>query len=208
MIQASRYRALEWTGMFLAVGLSALVISFNLAAPLSTYDGGISAAAATFTLHGLLPYRDYWLLYGPLSGFLLAIPTAFLGPSIALSVSAVVMLRQGTAGLPPGRTAGLELAQMDQSASLWQGGAGSRGVTSSTFYARFQRYLRDAGLAPSGVHITRHTAAKLRRDAGESIEAVSAFLDHSSLAVTTVYLRRLEGETDRAWVDVAAAIWV
>ncbi len=104
--------------------------------------------------------------------------------------------------------AGLELAQMDQSASLWQGGAGSRGVTSSTFYARFRRYLRDAGLALSGVHITRHTAAKLRRDAGESIEAVSAFLDHSSLAVTTVYLRRLEGETDRAWVDVAAAIGV
>ncbi len=35
-----------------------------------------------------------------------------------------------------------------------------------------------AGLAPSGLHILRHTAAKLRRDAGESIEAVSAFLDH------------------------------
>ena len=32
----------------------------------------------------LLPYRDCWLLYGPLSGLLLAIPTAFLGPSIEL----------------------------------------------------------------------------------------------------------------------------
>jgi hypothetical protein len=51
-------------------------------------------------------------------------------------------------------------------------------------------------------------AAKLRRDAGASIEAVSAFLDHSSLAVTTVYLRRLEGETDRTWPDVAVAIGV
>ena len=49
---------------------------------------------------------------------------------------------------------------------------------------------------------------KLRRDAGASIEAVSAFLDHSSLAVTTVYLRRLEGETDRTWPDVAVAIGV
>ena len=84
LIQARRYRALEWTGALLAVALSAVVISFNLATPLSTYDGGISASAATFTLHGLLPYRDYWLLYGPLSGFLLAIPTAFLGPSIEL----------------------------------------------------------------------------------------------------------------------------
>jgi len=104
------------------------------------------------------------------------------------------------------RDAGLSLADMDPSASLWQSAAGTRGVTGSTFYARFRRYLRAAGLAPSGLHILRHTAAKLRRDAGASIEAVSAFLDHSSLAVTSVYLRRLEGETDRTWPDVAVAI--
>ena len=85
MIQAGRSRTTEWPGALLAVTLTAVVISFNLAAPLSTYDGGISASAATFTLHGLLPYRDYWLLYGPLSGFLLAIPTALLGPSIELT---------------------------------------------------------------------------------------------------------------------------
>ena len=104
--------------------------------------------------------------------------------------------------------AGLALAEMDPSASLWQAGAGTRGVTSSTFYAHFRRYLRLAGLAPTGLHILRHTAAKLRRDAGASIEAVSSFLDHSSLAVTSVYLRRLEGETDRTWPDVAVAIGV
>ena len=95
---------------------------------------------------------------------------------------------------------------MDPGASLWQAGAGPRGVTSATFYARFRRYLRAAGLAPSGLHILHHTAAKLRRDAGASIEAVSSFLDHSSIAVTSVYLRRLEGVDDRAWADVAAAI--
>jgi len=68
--------------------------------------------------------------------------------------------------------------------------------------------LRTAGLAPTGLHILRHSAAKLRRDAGASIEAVSSFLDHSSLAVTSVYLRRLEGEADRTWPDVAVAIGV
>jgi len=73
-------------------------------------------------------------------------------------------------------------------------------------YTRFRRYLRAAELPPSGLHILRHSAAKLRRDAGESVEAVSSFLDHSSLAVTSVYLRRLEGEADRTWPDVAAAI--
>jgi integrase/recombinase XerC len=104
------------------------------------------------------------------------------------------------------RDAGLSLVDMDPSASLWQAAAETRGVTGSTFYARFRRYLRAAALAPSGLHVLRHTAAKLRRDAGASIEAVSAFLDHSSLAVTSVYLRRLEGETDRTWPDVALAI--
>jgi integrase/recombinase XerC/integrase/recombinase XerD len=104
--------------------------------------------------------------------------------------------------------AGLEITAMAPDASLWQAGAGSSGVSGGVVYGRFRRYQRSAGLPPAGLHILRHTAAKLRRDAGESIEAVSAFLDHSSLAVTSVYLRRLEGETDTRWVDVAAAIGV
>jgi integrase/recombinase XerC len=102
--------------------------------------------------------------------------------------------------------AGLGLAEMDPATSLWQAGAGTRGVTGSTLYSRFRRYLRLAGLQPTGLHVLRHTAAKLRRDAGASIEAVSSFLDHSSLAVTSVYLRRLEGEADRTWPEVAIAI--
>ena len=97
---------------------------------------------------------------------------------------------------------------MDPAQSIWQAGAGLQGITSGTFYCHFRRYLRDAGLPPTGLHVMRHSAAKLRRDAGESVEAVSAFLDHSSLAVTTVYLRRLEGQTDRTWPDVALAIGV
>ena len=104
--------------------------------------------------------------------------------------------------------ASLSLANMEPTASLWQAGAGARGITSATFYNRFRRYLRTAGLAPTGMHILRHSAAKLRRDAGASIESVSSFLDHSSLAVTSVYLRRLEGEADRMWPDVAVAIGV
>jgi len=104
--------------------------------------------------------------------------------------------------------AGLELGSMPKEASLWQAGAGVRGVTSSTFYSRFRRYLKAAGLAPTGIHVLRHSAARLRRQAGESVEDVSAFLDHSSLAVTTTYLRRLEGQEDRAWRGVAEAIGV
>src|SRR5664280_2898927 len=104
--------------------------------------------------------------------------------------------------------AGKELSSMAPAESLWQAGARPEGVTSGTFYSRFRRYLGAAGMAPTGIHVLRHTAAKLRRDAGESIEAVSAFLDHSSLAVTSVYLRRLESQEDRAWREVAEAIGV
>ena len=104
--------------------------------------------------------------------------------------------------------AGTELTTIYPEASLWQAGAGPGGISSGAFYGRFRRHLAAASLTPTGLHVLRHTAAKLRRDAGASVEAVSAFLDHSSLAVTTVYLRRLEGETDRTWPDVALAIGV
>jgi len=87
-----------------------------------------------------------------------------------------------------------------------RGATQGRGLTSGTFYARFRRYLQKAGLPPAGLHLLRHTAAKLRRDAGESVEEVSRFLDHSSLAVTTTYLRRLEGQEDRGWGRVAQMI--
>jgi site-specific recombinase XerD len=102
--------------------------------------------------------------------------------------------------------AGKELGSMAPDESLWQAAARPEGVTSGTFYSRFRAYLRLAGLAPTGIHVLRHTAAKLRRDAGQSIEDVSAFLDHSSLAVTTVYLRRLESQADTTWEQVAEAI--
>ena len=98
-----------------------------------------------------------------------------------------------------------DLATMEAGESLWPGPNGV-GITSGTFYTNLRRYLQAAGLPASGVHIFRHSAAKLRRDAGESVEEVSRFLDHSSLAVTSVYLRRLEGQADRGGAKGAEAI--
>ena len=104
---------------------------------------------------------------------------------------------------------GKELVTMQPEESLWPSRhPNEKGITSGTFYGHFQQYFRKAGIAPSGVHIFRHSAAKLRRDVGETVEDVSRFLDHSSLAVTTVYLRRLEGETNKSWSKVAEAIGV
>jgi len=105
---------------------------------------------------------------------------------------------------------GRELEHMSSYESLWPSPAatGGQGLRSATFYGRFRRYLAKADLPPAGLHILRHSAAKLRRDAGESIEDVSRFLDHSSLAVTSTYLRRLEGQEDHDWGKVAEAIGV
>jgi len=63
---------------------------------------------------------------------------------------------------------GKVLATMDPEESVWQAGTGPKGLSGSTFYARIRRYLVVAGLQPTGLHILRHGAAKLRRDAGES----------------------------------------
>ena len=85
-------------------------------------------------------------------------------------------------------------------------------VTKKWIQWRMRKVEEAAGWAESRhaakgrVHVLRHTAAKLRRDAGETVEAVSAFLDHSSLSVTTTYLRRLDGEADAGWEPVAEAI--
>jgi len=108
------------------------------------------------------------------------------------------------------RAFGRELEDMSPGDSLWPSGAHTtgEGLRSATFYGQLQRYFTKAGLPPAGVHVFRHAAAKLRRDAGESVEEVSLFLDHSSLAVTSVYLRRLEGQEDKGWGRVAEAIGV
>jgi integrase len=101
---------------------------------------------------------------------------------------------------------GKDLRTMRADESLWPDTRHGRGITSGTFYSNLRRYLKEAGLPAGGVHIFRHSAAKLRREAGESVEEVSRFLDHSSLAVTTTYLRRLEGQQDKGWAKVAEAI--
>jgi site-specific recombinase XerD len=100
------------------------------------------------------------------------------------------------------------MTKMDPNASLWASrkSHGGQGITSGTFHGSLRRYLKKASLPPAGVHILRHKAAKLRRDGGQSVEEVSRFLDHSSLAVTTIYLRRLEGQGDVGWSKVAEAI--
>lgn len=79
-------------------------------------------------------------------------------------------------------------------------------ISGATFYARLRRYGEEAGLGLITPHVLRHTAAKLRRQCGASIEAVSLLLGHRSIATTAVYLRQIESEHDDGWQAVATFI--
>jgi hypothetical protein len=75
---------------------------------------------------------------------------------------------------PGWRRLAVSLTRWSADDSLWPSFANGRGLTSGTFYTNLRRHLKKAGLPLSGVHVFRHSAAKLRRDAGESIEEVSS----------------------------------
>jgi len=81
-------------------------------------------------------------------------------------------------------------------------------IRGNSFYENLQRYATKAGLEGVSPHVLRHSAAKLRRDTGASIEDVGTFLGHRSLHTTSRYLARLEGEHDTGWYGVAAALGV
>jgi len=71
-----------------------------------------------------------------------------------------------------------------------------------------KRYARLAGMDPGKVkvHTLRHTAAMLRKEVGDPVEAISQFLAHSSLAVTQIYLHQVEGQRDTSWSRVEALL--
>jgi len=81
-------------------------------------------------------------------------------------------------------------------------------ISSHGFYKNLSAYAERAGLQGVTPHVLRHSAAKLRRDTGASIEAVGSFLGHRSLHTTSRYLARLEGERDAGWQGVADMLGV
>jgi hypothetical protein len=58
---------------------------------------------------------------------------------------------------------GQSLESMAPTDSLWLDTRTGRGITSGTFYTNLGAVSKKAGLPRGGVHIFRHSAAKLRR---------------------------------------------
>ena len=76
-------------------------------------------------------------------------------------------------------------------------------ISSQTLYENLRRYGAAIGIKGLTVHTLRHTAAKLRRQSGASLEDVQAVLGHATIATTARYLARLEGTRDRGWQAAA-----
>ncbi len=90
------------------------------------------------------------------------------------------------------------------------GRAGSRALSAREVRRVVKKYARAAGLDPAKVHVhtLRHSAAMLRKESGAGLEEVMAFLVHSSLAVTQIYVHSLEGRQDESWGKVAQLLGV
>lgn len=63
-----------------------------------------------------------------------------------------------------------------------------------------KKYAARCGLDAEEIHVhtLRHTAAMLRREAGDDILDISEFLGHSSVATTQIYLHRIGGRKDKS----------
>jgi integrase/recombinase XerC len=79
-------------------------------------------------------------------------------------------------------------------------------ISEPGFAAALKRHAARAGLAGVHVHALRHSSAKLRRDAGATLEDVQAHLGHANMATTARYLARLEGTRDTGWEGPAGAL--
>ncbi len=79
-------------------------------------------------------------------------------------------------------------------------------ISSQTLYENLRRYGARIGVEGLTVHALRHTAAKLRRQSGASLEDVQAVLGHANIATTARYLARLEGARDPGWQAAAALL--
>lgn len=74
------------------------------------------------------------------------------------------------------------------------------------FYANLRRYAEKAGLKGVTPHALRHSAAKMLRQSGASIEDVSDLLGHRNIATTARYLKKLEGGRNKHWRGVASLL--
>ncbi len=84
--------------------------------------------------------------------------------------------------------------------------AANRPISGSMINRLVKRHFVKAGVPAETIHThtLRHTAAHLRyRDGeGQDLLAVSRFLNHSSVAITQIYLSKMQKPVDTGWTEV------
>jgi len=70
------------------------------------------------------------------------------------------------------------------------------------------KYCRVCGIGHVKVHTLRHTAAMLRKEAGDSLEEIMNQLGHSTLAITQIYLHSIEAKKDSSWNKVSELLGI
>lgn len=85
--------------------------------------------------------------------------------------------------------------------------AANRPISGSMINRIVKRHFVKAGVPGDKIHThtLRHTAAHLRyRDGeGQDMLAISRFLNHSSVAITQIYLSKMRKPVDTGWTEVA-----
>lgn len=85
--------------------------------------------------------------------------------------------------------------------------AANRPISGSMINRIVKRHFVKAGVPADKIHThtLRHTAAHLRyRDGeGQDMLAISRFLNHSSVAITQIYLSKMKKPVDTGWTEVA-----
>lgn len=86
----------------------------------------------------------------------------------------------------------------------------SRPVGDREVLQLMKRYGKRAGLNPVNlkVHMLRHSATMLRKEAGDDVETICKFLGHSNIAITQIYLHQVEGRADQSWMSVAQMLGI
>jgi len=84
--------------------------------------------------------------------------------------------------------------------------AGNRPISGSMINRIVKRHFVKAGVPADSIHThtLRHTAAHLRyRDGqGQDLLEISRFLNHSSVAITQIYLSKMKKPVDTGWTEV------
>lgn len=90
------------------------------------------------------------------------------------------------------------------SAYVFPGQDGRRPISAEQVRNLLRKYVALAGIDCPGIHVhsLRHTAAMLRKEAGEDVDAIRDFLNHSSVNTTQIYLHRIDRGNESGFVKV------